>query len=148
MALRGITAVSIFAMAILLGGCNEGRKPEECWSADTKTLASNITKQIIVEQIEAIIKAGQGGKPLTQEKKIQIEQSANVVLSDFYVYASMPEVQRLTCGTSVSLTYQAPDGTILAGDTVSEFDVLRSESGFAVTIPRAALVALVTSLDQ
>ena len=141
------SGIALCAVFLLQTGCTEGRrKPEECWSQPVKDLAGSVARQIVIEHIENLVKAE--GRPLTDEKKRQIDQSASVILSDFYVSGSAPEIKRLTCGAVVQFTYKRPDGKAIAAATSTEFDSVLGESGFAVSMPRAALTLLVNSATE
>lgn len=134
------------AVLLLQTGCMDGRKPEECWSQPTKDSAGSVARQIVIEHIESLVKAE--GVPLTDDKKKQIDQGTSVTLSDFYVSGSDPEIKRLTCGATVKFSIKRDDGKAMTAETTTEFNSVMGESGFAVSMPIAALTMLVNSATE
>ena len=132
------------AASIALQGC-AGPKQEACWAPETKQTVASLTRAVLLEQIENLVKLG--GAEINEDRRKNIDQRTKVELSDYFVAGVDNDVNRLTCGATVRLTIDRPDNAVVHGETSITFDIHKGEGGQLFSVPKGPLAQLVAGAE-
>jgi len=143
-------AVALSLTALLLGGCQQKPKIEQCWAQDTKQTAGALAQKAALGQLLEMTKSSwPAGKPFGDDERNFITQHFQFSLDSYYTIGADPVVGSYSCGATAKAAFTDADGKRHESrEGLIDFNIYQSEGGHVVSIDTSKIPPFLASLNE